>query len=46
MTTRGLTRVMTALIVETDQITQRQLLVLLSDRGHRAIPVTMADEAP
>ena len=36
---------MTALIVETDQITQRQLLVLLSERGHRAIPVTTADEA-
>ncbi len=45
MSTRGLTRVMTALIVETDQITQRQLLVLLAERGHRAIPVTMADEA-
>src|SRR5262249_18814724 len=41
----GTTRVMTVLIVEPDMIAQRQLLLLLSKRGHRAVPVTAADEA-
>lgn len=38
-------RVITALIVEPELVSQRRLVALLSARGHRAIPVSAADEA-
>jgi CheY-like chemotaxis protein len=38
-------RVLTALIVEPDVITQRKLLAMLSVRGHRAIPAPNAEDA-
>jgi CheY-like chemotaxis protein len=36
-------RLMTALVIEPDDATQRQILALLSGRGYRVIPVTNAD---
>ncbi|MDZ4802873.1 MAG: histidine kinase dimerization/phospho-acceptor domain-containing protein [Bryobacteraceae bacterium] len=38
-------RVMTALVVEPDVLAQRKLVTMLSSRGHRAIPVSNAEEA-
>jgi CheY-like chemotaxis protein len=38
-------RVLTALIVEPDVITQRKLLAMLAVRGHRAIPAPNAEDA-
>ncbi len=38
-------RVMTALVVEPDSMSQRKLVAMLSVRGHRAIPVGSAEEA-
>jgi CheY-like chemotaxis protein len=37
-------RHMTALVIEPDDATQRQLLALLSARGYRVVPVTNADD--
>ena len=43
--TRKPSRQLTALLVEPDVATQRQLLVMLSSRGHRVVPVATGDEA-
>ncbi|HJT88749.1 MAG TPA: GAF domain-containing protein [Bryobacteraceae bacterium] len=41
---RDFARRMTALIIEADEAAQRQLLVLLSARGYRVVPVDDADK--